>query len=128
VTVEALAARSASEAPVAFDAVDAWRATRRPLAWIAAVCVSAAWVLVAAFIAHGRPAPVVVAAASPPPALESPALVTGSTASETLAPLPMPLPEMQADAVPAAPVASARTPAAPKGPHKAREIVRQADF
>jgi serine/threonine-protein kinase len=129
VTVESLAGRTPSEAPVAFDAVDAWRATRRPVAWIAAVCVSAAWVLIAAFIAHGRPAPVVVAAAAPPPALESPALVTGSTAGDTsLAPLP----EVSADALPeaptpAAPVASAK-PAAPKGPHKAREIVRQADF
>ena len=127
VTVEALAGQTPSEAPVAFDAVDAWRATRRPMAWIAAVCVSAAWVLVAAFIAHGRPAPVVVAAAGPPPALEVPALVTGSTAGDTSL---TPLPEVSADALPQAPapVASAKAPAAAKGPHKAREIVRQADF
>jgi hypothetical protein len=85
-------------------------------------------VLLAAFVAHGRPTPVVVAAASRPPALESPPLVTGSTAPETtLAPLPPPVavPAVQADA---APVASAKAAAAPKGPHKAREIVRQLDF
>ena len=100
------------------------------MAWIAAVCVSAAWVLVAAFIAHGRPAAVVVAASAPPPALEVPALVTGLTAGDTSL---TPLPEVSADALPeapaqAAPVASAKAPALPKGPHKAREIVRQADF
>jgi hypothetical protein len=96
------------------------------MAWIAAVCVSAAWALIAALLAHGRPAPVVVAAAAPPPALEVPALVTGSTAGDTSL---SPLPEVSADALPEAPapVASAK-PAAPKGPHKAREIVRQADF
>jgi serine/threonine-protein kinase len=131
VTVESLAGRTPSDVPVAFDAVDAFRATRRPLAWLAAVCVSAAWVLLAAFVAHGRPTPVVVAAASRPPALESPPLVTGSTAPETtLAPLPPPVavPAVQADAPPPAPVASAKAAAAPKGPHKAREIVRQLDF
>ncbi len=127
VTVEALAGRTPTDAPVAFDAVDAsgaWAATRRPLAWLAAVCVSAAWIVVAVFLAHGRPAPhapVVVAAAAPPPALEGPALVTGSTSSDTsLAPLP----EVSADALPQvpappAPLASAKAPAA-KGPHRAR--------
>jgi eukaryotic-like serine/threonine-protein kinase len=133
VTVDALAKHaSPSDVPVAFDSVDAWRATRKPLAWIAAVCVSAAWVVVAAFVAHGRPAPVVVASAAPPPALEAPALVTGSSAVETLAPTP---PEVTTDALPVVPVvpvasavASAKAPVASKGPHRAREIVRQADF
>jgi len=146
VTIDSLARTASSEAPVAMDGVeslDAFRATRRPLAWLAAVCVAAAWVVVAAFIAHGRPAPVVVAAAAPPPALDVPIVVTGST-SEIAPSLPVLAPEVTPDELPAAPVAtaaSASSPgpssapgkatlaqAAPKGPHKAREIVRQLNF
>jgi len=135
VTIDSLACTAPSEAPVAMDGVeslDAFRATRRPLAWLAAVCVAAAWVVVAAFIAHGRPAPapVVVAAAAPPPALDVPMVVTGST-SETAPSLPVLAPEVTPAELPVAPSASAKAPlaqAAPKGPHKAREIVRQLNF
>jgi serine/threonine-protein kinase len=140
VTIESLARTAPSDAPVAMDGVeslDAFRATRRPLAWLAAVCVAAAWIVVAAFIAHGRPAPVVVASAAsqpPPPALDVP-MVTGSTSDLPMS-LPSLAPEVTPDELPAAPVAtvtasaSARAPVAqaPKGPHKAREIVRQLNF
>ena len=126
VTVESLAPRSAaSDAPLALEgaraARDPLRATRKPLAWIAAVCVAAAWVLVAAFVSQARPAaPIVVAAAAAPAELPAP---------EPLAPLALAQPEPAPRAPPAAPSALAKAaPAGPKGPFKARELVRQPDF
>jgi tRNA A-37 threonylcarbamoyl transferase component Bud32 len=129
VTLDALApaggGTSASEAPVAFDTVDRWRATRRPLAWLAALCVAAAWVVVAAFISHGRTAPAVAAAPLPVAPHAAPVVEIPPPPED----LPVLAPEASAAELPSAapaPVASAKP--APKGPHRAHEIVRQPGF
>jgi serine/threonine-protein kinase len=132
VTVESLAARSSpSDVPVAFLAADRLRATRKPLAWLAALCVAAAWVVVAAFFSHARPSlPVLVAAAAPPATVE----MLPPPETEHLAPLPAEVEELSpASPMPAAstttvPSAQVAPPQAPKAPGKAHEIVRQLQF
>lgn len=132
VTVDSLAPRALSDAPAGLDRV---RITRRPLAWMVAACVAAAWIA-AAFVVRGThasrdsQAPIAIAAAAPaPPSVEPPVTVAQDPASQPEVLAPEAVPTAAAGGTVTPPASSARpSPAKASRRPRGSEIVRTVDF